>query len=256
MIVGKPGTEVKFLPDGETYLPTTYTPLVPVNIASIYHGPLPKRLALCTPDTKAAILAVASDLTALGFGLRLSDLFRSREAQQQAHEDFVQGRKKAFSPPAGSSMHEAGRAMDIDLSSIGVPLAKFWEIAAAHGFTPIIDKPESGRSESWHFDCRGSHAAVYRYVSSGRAGAVVAPYTQMAQSGILALGITLDTVPLQDAAFLQAGLIRLGADPGKIDGVIGDRTRGALKDAGGTMENAAAWLDAQLRTKFVGEYAA
>ena len=236
-------------------MPITYTPLVPIDIPSIYHGPLPKRLAQCTPDTKAAILAVAADLATLGFGLRLSDLFRSHDAQQQAHLDFVQGRKKAFSPPAGGSMHEAGRAMDIDLSSIGVPLAKFWEIAAAHGFFPIIDKPESGRSESWHFDCRGSHDAVYRYATSGRAGAVAAPYTQMAQSGILAIGVQVDVVPAQDVAFVQAGLIRLGADPGKIDGVMGDRTKGALKDLGGDPDDAANWMDAQLRAKFALEYA-
>jgi hypothetical protein len=240
----------------EEFMPITYTPLVPIDIASIYHGPLPKQLALCTPDTKVAILAVAADLTALGFGLRLSDLFRSHDAQQQAHLDFVQGRKKAFSPPAGGSMHEAGRAMDIDLSSIGVPLAKFWEIAGARGFTPIIDKPEAGRSESWHFDCRGSHDAVYRYASSGKAGAIAAPYTQMAQSGILAIGVQLDTVPAQDVAFVQAGLIRLGADPGKIDGVMGDRTKGALKDAGADLENPAAWMDAALRARFAHEYGA
>jgi hypothetical protein len=236
-------------------LPIAYTPLIPIDIASIYHGPLPKRLALCTPDTKAAILAVAADLNALGFGLRLSDLFRSHDAQQQAHLDFVQGRKKAFSPPAGGSMHEAGRAMDIDLSSIGVPLAKFWEIAAARGFTPIIDKPESGRSESWHFDCRGSHDAVYRYVTSGRAGSVVAPYTQMSQSGILAIGVVLDTVPTQDVAFVQAALVRLGADPGKIDGIMGDRTKGALRDLGADLDNPVASMDTKLQSTFPAEYA-
>jgi hypothetical protein len=253
MMVGKRASEVKCAPR-RTFLPINYTPLIPIDIPSIYNGPLPKRLALCTPDTKAGILAIAADLKALGFGFRLSDLFRSHEAQQQAHLDFVQGRKKAFSPPAGGSMHEAGRAMDIDLSSIGVSLVKFWEIAAARGFTPIIDKPDPSRSESWHFDCRGSHDAVYRYLTSGKAGAVAAPYTQMAQSGILAIGVTLDTVPAQDAAFVQAGLIRLGADPGKIDGVIGDRTTGALKDLGGDLDNPAAWVDSKLHAAFPAEY--
>ena len=38
-------------------------------------------------------------------------------------------------------MHEAGRAMDIDLSSMGIPLGQFWEMAKAHGFFPIIDQP-------------------------------------------------------------------------------------------------------------------
>jgi hypothetical protein len=239
-------------------MPATFAPLVPIVIPSIYNGngPLPAHLAQCTPDTAAAILAVAADLTVLGFELRLSDLFRSRDAQQQAHEDFVQKRKTAFSPPAGQSMHEAGRAIDIDLSSIGVPLAQFWEIAAARGFTPIIDAPDPHRSESWHFDCRGSHDAVYQYVKSGKAGTAIAPYTQMAQSGILILGITLDAVPTQDAANLQAGLIRLGFDPGRIDGVQGDRTLEALKDAAADLDDPAAWLAAQLQSRFPQEYSA
>src|ERR1035437_10275393 len=123
-------------------MPVTYTPLVPINIASIYQGPLPHRLAQCTPDTKLAIEAVARDLAGMGFGIRLSDLFRSHDMQAQSHADFVEGRKKAFSPPPGGSLHEAGRAMDIDLGSIGVSLPKFWEIAKAHGFSPIIDTPD------------------------------------------------------------------------------------------------------------------
>src|SRR6266849_5051354 len=113
--------------------------LVDITVTSIYNnnGPLPARLARCTPDTKTAILALADDLNQAGGVLRLSDLFRSHDMQLGSHLDFVSGRKKAFSPPPGGSLHEAGRAMDIDLSSIGVPLPQFWEIARAHGFTPI-----------------------------------------------------------------------------------------------------------------------
>ena len=108
------------------------TPLVPITIRSIYRdAPLPARMAVCTPDTRAAILGVIQDLKSLGHDLRLSDLFRSYEMQNEANLDYVQHRKKAYSPPPGSSMHEAGRAMDIDLSSIGVPLAQFWDIAKA-----------------------------------------------------------------------------------------------------------------------------
>lgn len=233
-----------------------YTPLVPITVGSIYNnnGPLPKRLASCTPDTKSAIEAVVSDLRSLGFELRLSDLFRSHEMQKQAHADFVEGRKTAFSPPPGGSMHEAGRAMDIDLSSIGVTLAKFWEIAQAHGFFPIIDKPEKSRSESWHFDCRGSHGAVYNYVTTGKAGLSVAPYTQMAQSSISAIGVPLDTLPSQDIAYLQATLIRLGFDPGRIDGVAGDRTKGAAKDAGIDLANPNEAVANLLKQRFPLEY--
>jgi hypothetical protein len=236
-------------------MPALHTPLVAISIASIYNnGPLPHRMALCTPDTKDAIEAVSADLHSLGFGLRLSDLFRSYEMQKQAHADFVQGRKRAFSPAQGGSMHEAGRAMDIDLASIGVPLSKFWEIAHAHGFLPIIDKPDASRSESWHFDCRGSHGLVYDYVKSGKAGVAIAPYTQMAQSSILAIGVNLDSVPHQDIAYIQSTLIRLGFDPGRIDGQAGDRTRQAAKDAGIDLDSPFESLSALLQTKFSSEY--
>jgi hypothetical protein len=82
-------------------MPVTFTPLVPINIASIYNGLLPHRLAQCTPDTKAAIEAVARDLTGMGFGIRLSDLFRSHDQQAQAHADFVEAGRKPSSPPPG-----------------------------------------------------------------------------------------------------------------------------------------------------------
>ena len=231
------------------------TPLVDINIASIYnHGPLPSRMAKCAPDMAAALSGLVADLRGLGRELRLSDMFRSREMQRQAHADYVEGRKTAYSPPAGGSMHEAGRAMDIDLTSIGVPLAKFWEIASAHGFSPIIDAPLSTRSEAWHFDCRGSHDAVYQYVKGGKAGVSIAPYTQMAMSGILALGVQLDSVPDQGVAFVQAALVRLGFNPGRIDGVLGDRTRGALADAGLPEEGAADAVSRRLREKFPLEH--
>jgi len=238
-----------------------YTPLEPVEVASIYgNKPLPKRMAKCTPDTAEALAGLVADLRSLGFELRLSDLFRSYEMQKAAHLDYVERRKKAYSPPPGGSMHEAGRAMDIDLASMGVPLKRFWEIAKGRGFTPIIDTPDSSRSEAWHFDCRGSHGTVYKYVRSGKAGEAMAPYTQMAQSGISAIGVKLDAVPSQNGAFIQGALIRLGLDPGRIDGIVGSRTLAALKDAGslaGPKELAlhAEFLSAQLAAQFAAEYA-
>jgi peptidoglycan hydrolase-like protein with peptidoglycan-binding domain len=95
---------------------------------------------------------------------------------------------------------------------------------------------------------------VYEYVQSGKAGAMLAPYTQMAQSAILAIGVKLDVIPAQDVAYLQAGLIRLGFDPGRIDGVQGNRTVKALGDAGADMGDPATWLSEALRAKFPGEY--
>ena len=236
-------------------MPALVTPLVPISVASIYNNSaLPTRMAKCTPDTATAIQGVVDDLRGLGHDLRLSDLFRSYEMQRQAHLDFIEGRKKAFSPPPGGSMHEAGRAMDIDLSSIGVTLADFWDIAKARGFFPIIDAPIAGRSESWHFDCRGSHDAVYKYVQQGKAGASIAPYTQMAHSAILAIGVQVDGLPDRTVGSLQAALIRLGFDPGRIDGVMGDRTLGAMRDADVDANDPAGSLSSSLKEAFPSEF--
>jgi hypothetical protein len=231
------------------------TPLVPVTVASIYNNAaLPGRMAKCTPDTAVGLQGIVDDLRGRGHDLRLSDLFRSYEMQRQAHLDFVEKRKKAFSPPPGGSMHEAGRAMDIDLSSMGVTLEEFWGIARGHGFFPIIDAPIPSRSESWHFDCRGSHDLIYQYVKAGKAGASIAPYTQMAMSGILAIGVQVDALPDLGIGALQSALIRLGLDPGRIDGVMGDRTLGAMREAGLDPDDPLGSADLALKQKFPGEY--
>jgi len=236
-------------------MPALKTPLVPITVASIYsHQALPGRMAKCTPDTAAAIQGIVEDLRGLGHELRLSDLFRSYDMQRQANLDYVQGRKKAYSPPPGGSLHEAGRAMDIDLASIGVPLSQFWEIARGRGFSPIIDSPDPSRSEAWHFDCRGSHDMVYRYVHQGKAGAAVAPYTQMAHSAIGAIGVQVDGLPDQGVGFLQGALIRLGFDPGRIDGVMGPRTAAAMRNAGVDPDDPGGSVSLLLKQRFASEF--
>ena len=65
----------------------------------------------------------------------------------------------------------------------------------------------------------------------------------------------LDVIPAQDVAFLQAGLIRLGFDPGRIDGVQGNRTTEALQAAGADMADPMTWMSDALRAKFPEEYA-
>ena len=235
-------------------MPVLLTPLVPISVASIYNKKaLPARMAKCTPDTATAIEGLVADLRSLGHELRLSDLFRSYEMQREANLDYVEGRKKAYSPPPGGSMHEAGRAMDIDLSS-SMGLTQFWEIAKAHAFFPIIDAPISSRSESWHFDCRGSHDTVYQYVQQGKAGSSISPYAQMAHSAILTIGVQVDALPNRDVAYIQSALIRLGSDPGRVDGVMGDRTLGAMRDAGIDPDDPAGSLSLRLKQKYPGEY--
>ena len=212
------------------------TPLITIDIISIYKNrigdllPLPARMAQCTPDTFTAIFNIATDLKKKGGRLILSDLFRSYDMQFQSHQDFLAKRKKAFSPPPGGSFHEAGRAFDLDLSAIKIPLSDFWVIAAKYNVMPIISKPKIGASEAWHFDCRGSHQLVYEYYAAGK-GTNFKPYKAAAASAILALGIQVDDFKEnQKEAAIQAGLIRLGKELGSIDGQIGRKTQKALEE--------------------------
>jgi D-alanyl-D-alanine dipeptidase len=146
-----------------------FAPLEDIKIKSIYpSGDLPKNMARCTPDMLNALQGAAADVKTAGGELILSDLYRSYDMQLHAHLDYVTGKKKAFSPPPGGSMHEAGRAFDLDLSSLKMKLSDFWKIAAKHQLQPIIDTPSAGALEAWHFDCRGSHGLVYDYYAAGK----------------------------------------------------------------------------------------
>jgi hypothetical protein len=231
--------------------------LVDIEIASIYdHGPLPRGLARCAPDTRVAIFSLAHAMNNRGRKLRVSDLFRSREYQREAHNQWLMGRKRAYSPPPGGSLHEAGRAMDIDLGATGMPLADFWKMAAEFGFTPAIDVPDARLPKAWHFDHRGSHGAVFEYVRSGKAGGKLSPYRQMAISAALAAGVEVDGCGDRTIAELQSGLIRLGHDPGPIDGIVGPRTRLAAVHFGAALELACNRVEAELRIRWPQEFAA
>jgi len=239
--------------------------LVKVSFPSIYkqgeaEAALPSRMAYATPDTKAAAMAIAADLSAAGGRLVLSDMFRSRSMQAAAHLDFVEGRKRAFSPPAGGSFHEAGRAFDLSLEHLKIPLKHFWVIAARHGVVPIIPKPVAGVSESWHFECRGSHARVHAYYAARKGVNFETPYKAAAASAIVAVGIPVSAFGTgQPDAYLQSAAIRLGADIGNLDGRVGQRTRdglAAIGITGATVADMIAAADKALRQTFPGEFAA
>jgi hypothetical protein len=214
------------------------TPLLEITIASVYEKngariPLPKRMARCTPDLYNAIMATKAQLEAKGGKLIISDLFRSYDMQLQAYLDYKTGKKAAYSPPPPGSMHEAGRAFDLDLGKLKIPLADFWEIAKANGLSPIIAKADSRMKEAWHFDCHGSHGRVYDYYKDGHGTNMESPYRAMAVSAVLAIGEHVDLFgDKQKEAAIQAGLIRLGHTPGNIDGNIGRNTNKALEEAG------------------------
>jgi hypothetical protein len=240
------------------------TPLVPIQILSVYKSQgqrsyLPSRMALCTPDTHAAIFGIAAEVEKLGGHLYLSDLFRSHDMQLQANLDYQSGKKSAYSPPPGGSMHEAGRAFDMDLSSIKIPLKQFWGIAKSFGVLPIIRKPDPALREAWHFDCRGSHGCVYDYYTAGK-GKNLAPYYAMAASGILAAGLPHDHFKgMEREASLQFLLVRLGHDLGSVDGRIGRKTTAALVKAGvptDDVDAALVALEHAVQAKFPSEFSA
>jgi Fungal chitosanase of glycosyl hydrolase group 75 len=238
-----------------------FAPLIPIKIDSIYGGqPLPSRMAKCTPDMYAAIFAVKKELQSLSSDLVLSDLFRSYDMQYQAHQDWATGKKSAYSPPPGGSMHEAGRAFDLDLSKIKqLTLRKFWSIAAEHLLTPIVDQPDMSLNEAWHFDCRGSHQLVYDYYRARKGDNFQSPYSAMAASAILAVGQKVDVLgPDVHAGYVQSGLIRLGKIIGDLDGQIGPKTRTALAefgiDPGAPVEQLSDAIDKKLQEAFPDEF--
>lgn len=239
------------------------TPLVQIEIKSVYRKQgervlLPERMARCTPDTHKALVTLGAEVEAHGGKLYLSDLFRSYDMQLQAHLDYTSGKKKAYSPPPGGSLHEAGRAFDLDLDSLKVPLAEFWKIAAKHAVYPILKTPDASASEAWHFSRRGSHQVIYDYYSSGKGTNVSSPYRAMAMSSILAVGVPVDYFgSKQNEAALQGGLIRLGHTIGNLDGQIGMKTRGGLEAAGVAFSDTQAMLLAVehlLQQKYPEEY--
>jgi hypothetical protein len=213
------------------------TPLIKVEILSIYtlHGErvlLPARLALVTPDMHRAITGIEKDIIQKGGRLVLSDLYRSYDMQMQAYLDHRNGKKSAYSPPPGGSMHESGRAFDLSLEDIKISLSDFWKMAKPYGIKPIISSPDKRKNEAWHFDCRGSHGIVYDYYAKGK-GTNMKPYEAMAASGILAVGQKVDRFGEKQAeAYFQSCLVRLGYQLGNVDGLIGRKTKKAVKDAG------------------------
>lgn len=235
-------------------------PLIKIRFDSIYNGMLPKRMAYCSPDLHAALFRLKQKLLDLDADLILSDLFRTYDMQYQAYLDYITGKKKAYSPPPGGSLHEAGRAFDLDLSKLKkIGLAKFWTIAAKEGVSPIVNAPDPRLSEAWHFERRGSHKLVYDYYAAGNGDNFKTPYKAMAASAILAIGQRVDAFEdNQTDAYIQSGLIRLGQNIGDLDGLIGPKTRIALQaiaiDDTMPPNKIAAALDQKLQEAFAEEF--
>ena len=197
-----------------------------VEVPGIYPcgAPLPKRMARLIEPAALALDAAYREIAAAGGRLFVSDMFRSSQDQARAHQDYLTGKKSAYSPPPGGSMHEAARAIDIDVGNtvIGLPRAK--EILKKHGWTGIA----ATGSECWHHDWRGPDGqAAY-----DRGGKGMSRYRAMARHCIAKIGNGLAIAQQADAdkkiEWIQKTLNDLVGAGLDIDGIYGEATRAAV----------------------------
>ena len=183
--------------------------LVPIEILSIYNqhsALLPSRMAYLVPDGAQSLADAAAEYSSESNGtLYLSDAFRSFIAQAQAHIDYLAGHhmtaqinvflslhpelvgytphpKRAYSPPPGGSMHEAGRAIDVDLDAhwSKTPPEVLRDTLVKYGWTTIAD---IGDLESWHLEFRGDFQSVYDAVMQ-EGGTAKMAYRAMVEAAI------------------------------------------------------------------------
>lgn len=197
-------------------------------------------------DVVEALVELDAQVRSAGGDLRITELGRDFQQQAVGRKKFeawdAAGRprpgtagfdaktmKAAFVAQPGYSGHNARRSIDVHIAALrfpGVPAAKqldaLWEIAIPLGFSPIIRAPDESASESWHFDCWGEWAHVKE-----RRG-----YSEACMAMCLDAGLGDGLYPQAPQRALQAQLHRVGQDIGAIDGVIGQRTLGALKSLG------------------------
>jgi hypothetical protein len=163
---------------------------------------------LLTPDTASALALLEEWANEVGRTLRL------------------------HTPQLGSghdplSLLQAGREVHITLhggQDEGENLYTLWGGAVPRGWTPRLRDPvlEEGHSVFRFF---GPWQAVYdRMLAEGRGHLAFSSMCCAAQVDVGRWG-GADT----EARFIQAGLHRLGRNPGPVDGVIGPRTLAALE---------------------------
>lgn len=210
-----------------------------------------------SPATARDLDALVEKLDALGCDFRIRQVFRSNREQEEVYRKYQTWRAAGCPKPGAArwnsgtmstaaasapnrSHHGWGGAMDIGLGNLrfgdGVggdaALARFWDLAAEHGFTPIIGEPRMDRSEAWHFDHLGPMKAVRdlfyahrnekeEYASAAGNAAEVACVLMGTHSGLL-----------QMQRMVQARLLAHGVFVGLPDGKIGPMTLRGLASVG------------------------
>jgi len=196
-----------------------------VRVPGIYGGkgkPLPRRMSRLVLAAAHALNNVFEDVSAEGGHLYISDMFRSATEQQRAHEDWMSGRKSAYSPPSCSSVHEAARAIDIDAFDTGIGHRRVREILNRHGWTNIVETLTG--PECWHYEFRES---IWEQHKSQHG------YAFMARAMKDAIGNTKNRKKAErrekDIGELQAALNQLLGLTLSTDGVYGAKTKEAVR---------------------------
>lgn len=199
--------------------------VVNVSVPGIYGtkgNPLPKRMAKLVREAAEALNLVFQDVAQTGGHLYLSDMFRSAEEQEQAHNDYLTGRKSAFSPPSCGSVHEAARAIDIDAFDTGIGHKLVRGILNKHGWVNIVDTLTG--SECWHYEFRGERWQQY-YRDHGYAAMARAMKTEI--DNVLNLEAAVKRE--EEIKVLQTTLNKLYGLNLDVDGMLGPKTRDVVR---------------------------
>jgi hypothetical protein len=84
---------------------------------------------------------------------------------------------------------------------------------------PIIGEPNPRKSEAWHFECRGEFQTVRKLQG----------YKQAVRAAILDIGVDIKEIKDDEAAWVQGQILSYGIDIGPIDGIIGRKSKAAIR---------------------------
>jgi hypothetical protein len=157
-----------------------------------------------------------------GGHLNISDMFRSAEEQQKAHEDYVAGRKDSYSPASCGSVHEAARAIDIDAFNTGIGHAATRKILNKLGWVNIVDSLTA--SECWHYEFREEHWQTYK----DEHGYAAMAHAMKEEIGNL-VGVEQAEASKEQVKWLQEALNTLMQVGLVTDGDYGPQTKRAVK---------------------------
>ena len=213
-----------------------------------------------SPATARDLDALVAELDTLGCDFRVRQVYRSNREQGEVYRKYQAWRAAGCPQPGAArwnnttmstaaasapnrSHHGWGGAMDVGLGNLvfgdGVQgdaaLARFWDIAAGHGFTPIISEPRVSRSEAWHFDHLGPLRAVrdlfYAHRNDNPEYASAAG--NAAEVGCVLMGTHEGASQME--RLVQARLLAHGVFVGLPDGKIGPKTLAGLASVGVTV---------------------